>query len=745
MKTALPLCSSLLALLLANSGALAQTVNSANQSGSSNTTGQNNQGKPSQPVETIDITAHRQLDIDERRDSAVAKIVVGHEEIMKYGDINIGDVLKRLPGVTIGGPGGRTGGEIRMRGLGSGYTQILINGEPAPRGFALDSISPELIERIEIFRAPLAEHSAQSVAGTINIVLRQVPVRLNKEFTVTESLEDNAHPESRLALQYNDKAGKFSWLLSGTVKEMGQLEGENYAHNLITTAASATAPAAVTEDQITTDHQYRNGYNANIAPRLNWRNGEDDTASVQLFAFRRAAVDQSFDTMDDTIGTPRYSSQIGHSINDSDVYKLTVDRVLPLAGGSFKGTLSLSDFNSNVDTHYLQNTINGPQALESESGNRVNGGNTAGKWTYPVNDHNKFVMGYEGDWSSQTSTLMQNGYIANAPPQVNETSATVVRLAGYAQDEWNVSDTWGWYAGLRWESIATRSTDVADNDISNRSDVLSPSLQSVWRFGEKNGDGHSDQVRWSLARTYRAPGTNSLLPRIQLSTMNDAFHPDTEGNPNLKPELSWGMDAAYEHYLKDGGMVSVSLFERDVSDVIRTLTTLQSNGRWIAQPINLDHAQVYGIEIDGKMRMDQLIGILPQVELHANAARYWSQVSGIPGPYNYLGGQIPASANAGFDYVESRAISMGANVTWVPSYTTQLSPTQQSFTGGKTGLDSYVLWKFMPGWQFRLAATNLWHPDYIGGGLNDSNDMVNTNTTVAHTWVNWMASLNVRF
>ncbi len=80
-------------------------------------------------------------------------------------------MLKRLPGVTIQGRPGR-GGAIRLRGLGNGYTQILLDGERVPPGFSLDSIPPDQIERIEILRAPTAETGARAIAGTINIVTR---------------------------------------------------------------------------------------------------------------------------------------------------------------------------------------------------------------------------------------------------------------------------------------------------------------------------------------------------------------------------------------------------------------------------------------------------------------------------------------------------------------------------------------------------------------------------------------------
>jgi iron complex outermembrane receptor protein len=60
-----------------------------------------------------------------------------------------------------------------MRGLGGGYTQLLLDGERVPPGFSLETLSPEQIERIEILRAPTAETGARAIAGTINIITRE--------------------------------------------------------------------------------------------------------------------------------------------------------------------------------------------------------------------------------------------------------------------------------------------------------------------------------------------------------------------------------------------------------------------------------------------------------------------------------------------------------------------------------------------------------------------------------------------
>src|SRR5215212_6865736 len=58
----------------------------------------------------VQITGSRPDDVQERRNSTAAKIIIGRDEIERFGDSTLGDVLKRLPGVTIQGRPGRGGG-----------------------------------------------------------------------------------------------------------------------------------------------------------------------------------------------------------------------------------------------------------------------------------------------------------------------------------------------------------------------------------------------------------------------------------------------------------------------------------------------------------------------------------------------------------------------------------------------------------------------------------------------------------
>jgi outer membrane receptor for ferrienterochelin and colicin len=155
----------------------------------------------------VEIKGSAALDI--RRNDTATKIVVTQEEILKNGDTSIGEVLKRLPGITLDGVQGR-GGNIRMRGLGSGYTSIMLNGEPAPPGFSLDSLTPDMIERIEVMRAATAEFSTQAIAGGINIVLKKAITTAQTE--IKAGLQsDHGQPGASVNLQLSDRKGPWSY------------------------------------------------------------------------------------------------------------------------------------------------------------------------------------------------------------------------------------------------------------------------------------------------------------------------------------------------------------------------------------------------------------------------------------------------------------------------------------------------------------------------------------------------------
>ena len=164
-------------------------------------------GQRPQRVEAVEITGKNSA-TDERRNSSAAKIIITREDLEQYGDSNLGEAMRRLPGVSTGGRPGRPGAPT-MRGMGGGFTQILLDGQRLPPGFSLEQITPDQVDRIEILRAPTAETGARAIAGTINIILREPLRQTNDEFKLGVQEERNKYSPN------------VSWTHNATIGEAG--------------------------------------------------------------------------------------------------------------------------------------------------------------------------------------------------------------------------------------------------------------------------------------------------------------------------------------------------------------------------------------------------------------------------------------------------------------------------------------------------------------------------------------------
>ena len=132
---------------------------------------------------------------------------------------------------------------------------------------------------------------------------------------------------------------------------------------------------------------------------------------------------------------------------------------------------------------------------------------------------------------------------------------------------------------MRWEGLQTEIEGANLERVSQRSSVLSPLFQTLFKLPNKK-----DQVRVALTRTYKAPSTANLVPRRFTSANNSRLDPDRRGNPRLKPEVALGIDASFEHYWGDGGMLSASASIRRIEDYMRQ-GLVQEGDRWVSTMI----------------------------------------------------------------------------------------------------------------------------------------------------------------
>jgi outer membrane receptor protein involved in Fe transport len=664
--------------------------------------------EPGKKMQQVEVKGTAEV-YDPRRDDTASKVVINSEEITKYGDTNVMDVLKRVPGITVNSSNGR-GGEIRMRGLGAGYTQILLNGERAPAGFSMDSLAPDSIERIEVLRAASAEFSTQSVAGTINIILKRAVKNRMRELKLAMQGSSNAWgPNANL--QLSDRDGSFSYSVAANAAQ-DRFDFESWGEERGVATNGQTS-------MLRTIRLPQEGRFTllNLSPRLNWTLGQDSVLTSQSFINANRFKNRFSQVTTTLVGSPPpYADLLNQVENEADSLRSDLSWARKFESGA-KLDLKLGFFAGATESvsRRTASSTSGVPLLDTNTvlkGRDLNG-NTTGKYSRTIEKGHTFAFGWDGgvdtrdDERNERSAIRVTGSI----PPFEESEARVKRLAVFAQDEWNITPAWSMYLGARWEGIRTEVTGNTFGEAKASSSVWSPIMQTLYKIPGKDGKKGGDQLRFALTRTYKAPNVGSLTPRRQVSENNSSTEPDYRGNPNLKPELAFGIDAAYEHYWAEGALLSVSVSSRRISDFTRNLVFFDGE-RWISTPSNQDSATTRSLEIETKFPLKAVMQDAPAVDLRASVNRNWSQVESVPGPYNRLDQQTPLTLNLGADY-KLGALTTGGSFVYRRGGPVRVSLNQRAYVAPRRELDVYALWKFDAQRQLRFAIGNMLHQDFI--------------------------------
>ena len=145
-------------------------------------------------IEVLTVTATRSsLNID---DALTSQVVITRADIERANPISILDLLSSVPSIDISSNGGKgQTSSIFMRGTGSDHTLVLIDGirvsSATSGGTNFSTISPEMIERIEIVQGPRAAlWGSDAIGGVIQIFTRQLSAG---EFFVGASLGTDSY------------------------------------------------------------------------------------------------------------------------------------------------------------------------------------------------------------------------------------------------------------------------------------------------------------------------------------------------------------------------------------------------------------------------------------------------------------------------------------------------------------------------------------------------------------------------
>ncbi len=143
--------------------------------------------KPGQDIADLDkvtVTGYRQSlqkSLDEKRYSTEQVDSIFAEDIGKFPDQNLAESLQRIAGVSIDREGGE-GQRISIRGLGSDFTRVRLNGLEAlatagtgtagvnrSRGFDFNTFASELFSQVKVNKTQSAQMDEGSLGSTVDL------------------------------------------------------------------------------------------------------------------------------------------------------------------------------------------------------------------------------------------------------------------------------------------------------------------------------------------------------------------------------------------------------------------------------------------------------------------------------------------------------------------------------------------------------------------------------------------------
>ncbi|WP_194778109.1 TonB-dependent receptor [Pararhodonellum marinum] len=118
--------------------------------------------------------------LNQQRTNSNITNIVAADQIGRFPDANIGDAIKRIPGITMQNDQGEAR-NIIIRGMAPELNSVMINGERVPsaegdnRRVQMDLIPSDMIQTIEVNKSVLPDMDADAIGGAVNLVTRKAP------------------------------------------------------------------------------------------------------------------------------------------------------------------------------------------------------------------------------------------------------------------------------------------------------------------------------------------------------------------------------------------------------------------------------------------------------------------------------------------------------------------------------------------------------------------------------------------
>jgi outer membrane receptor protein involved in Fe transport len=567
-------------------------------------------------VELKDIVVSAGIQYRNRIDVPAPVLVYDQQFFAKFEPVSVGDQLRRVPGVAFVGDIGESVAP-EMRGLGAGYTQILVNGRPVPgigndRSVAVDRIPAEIIDRIEIIRSPSADIDSQGVGGTINIILKDgetlPPGVIVRAGATLDKKTGKIRPNAAISWSGHNDADTVYYSLTVDAQKrfnekhavQGVFDGDSagfddevarHGWGRALQSWDDRTKSASTEREEQGDQ--RSSRDLSFNGDLTWRISDDSTLRLDAYSLstRRSEWEDTkvyegdgsvggldlanpelkFEDVQTDEDSRGLAATFNTALNDLTDLELHVGRD-NINGDTIKTKFKgAPDHKDTIETEKADDTV---WLADAAITRRMPGLATA-----MGIDNAKLKFGVQSKYKDRDYGLITDDDLDDDAPTRIDGSFEYKerRLDAYAMVDWGFTPSVTLTTGVRGERTRTEQTYTniiteggavveSDSDSADSNKfLLNPSAHLQWKLTDV------DQLRFSVARTVRRPGVDQVVPATVIESPED--YDVTVGNPDLEMERSLGFDVGYERRIGKQGVIGVNLFKRNITDLIGLVKT----------------------------------------------------------------------------------------------------------------------------------------------------------------------------